>query len=218
MISTVSHSQAAQDLFVCTVLKGKKNGRFLEIGANHPQTHNNTFILEKSYEWSGHMVEYAKGFDSLYRSMRPRSTFSIADATTLDYAGILRNNHFDKYIDYLQIDLDVDNKSTLKTLQLLDQTVFDTFTFATVTFEHDSYRGNFFDTQSISRNIFAKRGYELVFPDVSVFWMGGYKPFEDWYVHPDLVDMNFVNSIRSTVPKTVDELKTLFEAVSKSSK
>ncbi len=32
-----NHSQAYQDLFVLTMLGGKKNGRYLEIGGNHPQ-------------------------------------------------------------------------------------------------------------------------------------------------------------------------------------
>jgi len=25
----------------------------------------------------------------------------------------------------------------------------------------------------------------------------GWQSFEDWYVHPDLVDMNFINTIKS---------------------
>jgi hypothetical protein len=45
---------------------------------------------------------------------------------------------------------------------------------------HDIYRGNYFDTQSISREIFKDRGYQLVFPDVAVFWEGGYKQYEDY--------------------------------------
>ena len=44
-----------------------------------------------------------------------------------------------------------------------------------------------------SREIFLRRGYVLVFPDV----MNDGNQFEDWYVHPDLVDMNFINSIKS---------------------
>ena len=42
-----SYSQAAQDLFVCSVLKNKYNGTFLEIGSNHPITHNNTYSNNK---------------------------------------------------------------------------------------------------------------------------------------------------------------------------
>ena len=109
----------------------------------------------------------------------------------------------------MQIDLDVNNRSTLDTFLLLNDTVFNKYKFATITFEHDIYTGNFFNTQSISREILQNRGYVLVFPDVSVFWEGGYKPFEDWYVHPDLVDMNYVNSIKSDISLTCDQIKLL---------
>jgi hypothetical protein len=91
--------------------------------------------------------------------------------------------------DYLQIDLEVNNGVTLKTLQKLDNDIFDTYKFATITFEHDIYTGNYFDTREKSRDIFKKRGYICVFEDVN----GGGLPYEDWYVHPDLVDMNYVN-------------------------
>jgi hypothetical protein len=91
--------------------------------------------------------------------------------------------------DYLQIDLEAGNGSTLKTLQKLDSEIFDTYKFATVTFEHDIYATNFGNTRLESRDIFKKRGYICVFEDINN--MGN--PYEDWYVHPDLVDMNYVN-------------------------
>ena len=109
----------------------------------------------------------------------------------------------------MQIDLDDNNKSTLDTFLLLNNTVFDKYKFATITFEHDIYSGNYFDTQTISRKILTDRGYVLVFPNVSVFWEGSYKPFEDWYVHPELVDMNYINKLISTDSLTVEQIKTM---------
>ncbi len=41
-----SFSQAKQDIFVSKVCN-VNNGYFLEIGSNHPITHNNTYLLEK---------------------------------------------------------------------------------------------------------------------------------------------------------------------------
>ena len=58
----------------------------------------------------------------------------------------------------------------------------------------------------IAREIFQKRGYILVFPDVSVFWEGEYKPFEDWFIHPDLVDMDFANRVKTDMSRTCDEI------------
>ena len=95
-------------------------------------------------------------------------------------------------IDYLQIDLEANNGSTLKTLEKLDNEILDTYKFATVTFEHDIYTGDHFNTRSVSREIFERRGYVRVFSDVS----NGGNAFEDWYVHPELVDMNYVNYIK----------------------
>ena len=200
-------SQALQDLFAIRVLKNKTNGTFVEIGSNHPIAGNNTYLMESKFNWKGLMIEYDRSFEQLYKDLRPNSIYRIGDARLVDYRGILDENQFPSNIDYLQIDLDVNNKSTLDTLVLLDNTCFDKYKFATITFEHDIYTGNFFNTREISREIFKKRGYELVFPDVAVFFEGRHCPFEDWYVHPDLVDMDYVNGIRSSVGLKVEEIR-----------
>jgi len=187
------NSQCAQDLFVVATLKNKQGGTFLEIGSNDPVIINNTFLLESEFGWRGVMVEYDQSYLPSYITKRPNSHYVMQDATKIDYLTELQKAGMPNSIDYLQIDLDVDNRSTIDTLIRLDQTVFDTYTFATVTFEHDVYRGNYFDTRKISREIFAKRGYVCVFKDVD----GGGGAFEDWYVHPTLVDMNHVNTFRS---------------------
>jgi hypothetical protein len=93
--------------------------------------------------------------------------------------------------DYLQIDLEAINGSTINTLKKLDNEIFDTYKFATVTFEHDIYHTNFDNTRLQSRDIFNKRGYVRVFEDIN----DNGNPYEDWYVHPDLVDMTYVNNL-----------------------
>lgn len=200
-------SQSHQDLFVSLITKHKQNGYFLEIGANHPINNNNTYKLEKEYNWKGIMVEYEDEFESMYPVERPNSNFVIKDARKIDYVELLSKNNFPNNIDYLQIDLDVDNKSTLDTLLLLNESIFDTYKFATITFEHDIYCGNYFDTQKISREIFQNRGYVLLFPDVKVYWCGKYEPYEDWYVHPDLVDMDLINKIKTD--KSLDSVQII---------
>ena len=50
--------QSHQDKFVLNVLKEKKNGFFVELGSNHPINVNNTYLLEKNYDWKGIMIEY----------------------------------------------------------------------------------------------------------------------------------------------------------------
>jgi hypothetical protein len=184
--------QAEQDKFVLNVLKEKRNGFFLEIGSNHPININNSYLLETKYEWKGIMIEYDSNFLDLYKIHRPNSIHVINDATIIDYKSIFENNNMPLCFDYLQIDLEANNGSTIKTLQKLDNEIFDTYKFATVTFEHDIYHTNFDNTRLKSRDIFKKRGYVCVFEDIN---NGIEYPYEDWYVHPDLVDMNYVNNL-----------------------
>lgn len=179
---STSHSQSGQDLFA---LKHSKFKTFLDIGSEHPIIMNNTYLLAEN-GWTGIMIEYVKSFEPLYKQHRQESIHVLEDARTIDYRRLLDSLNFPIDIGYLQIDLDVDNRSTLDTLELLDKTVFDKYRFATITFEHDIYTGNFFDTQRISREIFAKRGYVLIKPNVKVFFSGEYREYEDWYIHPEL--------------------------------
>lgn len=211
-IDIITYSQAHQDIFVTSLLQHKKSGYFVEIGTNDPIECNNTYLLEKNYNFKGLLVEYESYYKNKYEQHRPNSIYIIDDARNINYKKVLDDNKFPKNIDYLQIDLDVDNKSTLDTLILLDNTVFDTYKFSTITFEHDYYRGNFFNTREISREIFKKRGYLLVFPDVCTDQgcVGtGWQPFEDWYVHPDLVDMNLVNIIKTDKSLRNDHIKNI---------
>lgn len=206
-----SYSQASQDIFVRKLTKNKYNGTFLEIGSNDPITHNNTYILESENNYKGIMVEYDVSFKPQYEIHRPNSIHILHDAQTVNYKSILDSNNFPKEIDYLQIDLDVDNRSTLNTLELLNNTVFDIYKFATVTFEHDIYTGNYFDTQQKSREIFEKRGYILVFPDVSIIYNNTFLKFEDWYVNPDLVDADIINKIKSDISLTHEKIVKILD-------
>jgi hypothetical protein len=187
--------QAQQDKFVVQTLGFKRGGSFLEIGSNHPIDINNTYILEHEYDWTGIMVEHDSKWLSQYQALRPKSIHVIQDATTVDYKALLDRSRVPTTIDYLQIDLEVENRSTLTVLEKLDAEVMDTYTFSTVTFEHDIYRGNLFDTRRISREIFERRGYVRVFDDIS-----NREPdlvYEDWYVHPDHVDMAYVSALKA---------------------
>ena len=185
------YSQAGQDKFVVESLNYNENGYFLEIGSAHYDEHNNSYYLEKELNWNGIMIEYDNNYLKDYIKYRPNSIHVINDAQKIDYIKLLELNKVPNIIDYLQIDLDVHNRSTLNVLEKFDKTIFHEYKFATVTFEHDSYRGNFFNTKELSRSIFKKHGYLLVYPDVSVdHKKTTYGSFEDWYIHPDLVDIN----------------------------
>jgi hypothetical protein len=79
-----------------------------------------------------------------------------------------------------------------------------------VTFEHDIYSGDHFGTRAKSREIFKRNGYHMVYSDVGNI---SYAPndntlykFEDWYVFPEKVDMEYVNSITKVDVFNYEEL------------
>ncbi|NBV77682.1 hypothetical protein EBR66_05980 [bacterium] len=201
------NGQSAQDLFALKCLKYKRGGTFLEIGSNDPIYINNTYLLEKDYGWKGYMVEYQPHFLQLYKTVRPNSKYIIDDATEIDYAEVCEDLGAD--IDYLQIDLEVSNESTLKTLRKLHADAMCKHRFAVVTFEHDIYVGDHFNTREESRRIFESAGYVRVFSDVKNTGM----PYEDWYVHPELVDMEYINKIKNNVSMEYTEIVSILESV-----
>jgi FkbM family methyltransferase len=53
----ITYAQYKQDFFVDKILKHKKNGFFLDIGANDGITFSNTYLFETERGWSGICVE-----------------------------------------------------------------------------------------------------------------------------------------------------------------
>jgi FkbM family methyltransferase len=51
------YSQGGQDIYVTRILKEKREGYFVEIGANNGYIMSNTYLLEKNYGWNGICVE-----------------------------------------------------------------------------------------------------------------------------------------------------------------
>ena len=163
--------------------------------------------------WNGMMIEYNPIWEEFYKKWRT-SDYIIANAVDIDYVSICKALTYGRYlkddtvIDYLQIDLDVSNESTIKTLENFDKNVFDKYKFRVITYEHDLYTGWCGeDTRRRSREIFERRGYLRVFGDVkhnlSPNWCVA---FEDWYVMPDLVNMNYVNKIKRYDSLNHDEI------------
>ena len=172
-----SYSQAGQDLFVLRTLNYKRNGLFLELGAWHPSDINNTFLLEKEFDWDGISVDLLIEHQGLWQSSR-NCLFLVHDALTLNYSNILNNllerhNRTEKRLDYLSLDLDPPN-ITLECLKLLP---LNEYRFNVITYEHDDYRDYSKTIKSDSRKYLLDLGYKLVVADVKC--SGAI--FEDWY-------------------------------------
>uniref|UniRef100_A0A0G4I524 Methyltransferase FkbM domain-containing protein n=1 Tax=Chromera velia CCMP2878 TaxID=1169474 RepID=A0A0G4I524_9ALVE len=190
--------EAGQDVFAMWAFHHRRGGAggsagfYVELGASHPFASSNCYALEVGLGWRGLLVELDSRFAPMYREQRPRAHAVIGDATTLNYPELLGALRAPKDIDYLQIDLDEENGSTMAVLENFDRSVFPLgYRFAAVTFEHDVYISNVYDTRKRSREIFAKHGYIRAVSDVA--WRGG--PFEDWYVHPELVSREAVEAL-----------------------
>jgi len=172
-----NYSQAFQDLFVLTMLNGKRNGIYVEIGGSDPININNTYILEKTFGWTGVSFEIDEEITKDYNTKRVNQCYCL-DATTADYSKIFEENKLPKHMDYLQVDIE----PAWQTLKSLKQVDLDTYRFSVITFETDAYYGNEIVINQ-SREILTSRGYQLVASNVKNLG----NPFEDWYVDPKVI-------------------------------
>lgn len=186
------YGESAQDLFAITVLKGKLDGTYLEIGNRDPIEKNNTFMLESVFGWKGVSLDIEEYWVNRFNSIRRNKAYT-ADATKLEYDDFLKEK-LPNRIDYLSLDCDPPWQSLL----ILQKLLKSNYRFNVITFEHDNYGEKERPEKEVSRVLMKKHGYELVVK-------GGLSPkgydHEDWYVDPDFVDMNLVERLRGEVKK-----------------
>lgn len=176
-------SQCYQDLFVLTMLDGKRDGSFLEIGSGGAYYGSNTVLLEQ-FGWTGTSVD--KSPESIVEFKKWRLGKAIAgDGSTMDFSGILDKPD----IDYLQIDCDPAQDSLLALFNI----PFNNHRFAVITFEHDHYRDESATVKDRSRAYLRSLGYVLVVDDVGV---NDFDSFEDWWVHPGLMSKKGLDLIK----------------------
>lgn len=200
-----NYSEAFQDMFVLSVLDGKVDGRYLEIGAGHPIYGNNTFLLHSEYGWKGISVDIDPKLESLFSKLRYRrrgafsakrghNPLTIRDATDPMFWKDMEVMAIDKLgcdilepleIDYLQ--LDCDPPST--TFEILRNCDFTRWKFAVISYEHDQYADPQSPYQELSRQLLESHGYLRVVCNVAP---DNHRAYEDWWVHPDLVDLGRV--------------------------
>jgi hypothetical protein len=181
-------SQAGQDVFARHVI-GRK-GTYLDLGSFRPTYHNNTRTLELE-GWTGLSIDY-QDFGEEFKQKR-NNPFLHADVTTIDWSTTLEQFPFLKgTIDYISFDVDYATRIAF------DRFPFDQLKFGCMTIEHDQYH---LGTQlrDYLRQKLTSMGYvllcaDVVMPDTPT---NKYGPFEDWWVNPELVDMDRLETIRS---------------------
>jgi hypothetical protein len=187
--SLASCSQVGQDLFVLSALKGKTAGTYIEIGSGPSIESSNTYLLETEYNWKGVSVEYMQNYYEDHKINR-KHYIEHADATKIDYTNLLyKGGIYSTDIDYASVDIDAEG-----TLIALMNLPFNSHRFAVITFEHDSYiYGSEFKNKS--REFLKNHGYVLVAGSIKPPNVNG--DYEDWWVHPDLIDPFFIESLKS---------------------
>ena len=197
-----TYSQAYQDIFVLSVLNGKKNGWYFEVGCGVPKYTNNTYCLAKHFNWNGISIDF-QDYRSQWSEHRHNNIFVCSDAFALDYQALLNNT---KVVDYLQLDIE----PSIKTYEILKRLPTEP-RYAVITFETDYYTGgSSLKVRDESRAYFKSLGYELIVPDVLVEFNGSIIPFEDWYVDLNLVNKSTALSIQEMAKYTQDPKKLLF--------
>ena len=69
------HSQYAEEWILRDFFGDRRDGVFVDVGANHHEHYNNTYYLETALGWSGVAIEPQVKFAEGYRRYRPRTTF-----------------------------------------------------------------------------------------------------------------------------------------------
>jgi len=190
-----NYSQVYQDMFVLTMLDGKRNGTYVEIGAGDPFKGSNTALLDLEFKWRGISIDYNIPCLQNFQKSNRTSILINNDATRVDYADLFKLNNFPTNIDYLQLDCDPEKI----TYEALLKIPFDEYKFAVITYEHDYYTDTNRDScisctyREKSREYLLSKGYELVINNVAPDKLCS---FEDWWIHPDLVDKKIIDKMK----------------------
>lgn len=178
-----NYSQSFQDIFVLSMLNGKENGTYIEIGGDHPINISNSYLLETEYNWKGLSFEINSEKVNYYNSIRKNACI-CTDATSADYEEIFLKYKISNSIDYLQVDVE----PSWQTLKALKKLPLDKYRFSVITFETDLYNGDL-ESAKQSDQILTNLGYELVVRNVACMGL----PYENWYVDPNVVDRSLIN-------------------------
>jgi len=173
-------SQTYQDMFTLSMLNGKRNGTYFEIGAADPFHGSNTALLEQ-FGWTGTSLEILEHEVEKFKKHR-KNKIILCDATKFDYS-ILKG-----HIDYLQVDCEPPST----TYEIMTMIPWDQCTFGVITYEHDHYTDVSGSYREKSRNFLLSRGYLLVASNIAPNETSCY---EDWYVHPKHVDKDIINKM-----------------------
>ncbi len=198
-----NYSEAFQDMFVLTALNGKTNGTYIEIGAGDAFYGNNSYLLESKFGWNGISFDVNEQLVEKFLKER-KNTCVLKDARFVNYDAYLKVLNATTTVDYLQIDCDPPEVS----YQVLLNMPFDKVKFAVITFEHDHYTNKNNSYRKKARDYLESYGYVLVAGNIAP---DDYRAYEDWFVHPELVDPKILKNLMQTTDNTKNAKKYLLD-------
>jgi FkbM family methyltransferase len=190
------NSQVGQDKWVCTVLKNKVNGYFIDIGATDGVTLSNTYHLEKVLGWTGICIEPNMSQCEIMKKERECICLNVAisDKNSVvrfktyegdRFAGHISNEGYEiesltlekllkdfdcpHVIDYISLDVEGIE------FEILTKFPFDDYKVSLWTIEHASRWDNGAKQRKI-RGLMLSKGYKFVKDKVK-----GSADFEDWF-------------------------------------
>ena len=69
------YSRNAEEWIIRDFFQDRRNGIFLDVGANHYKNESNTYFLENQLGWTGLAVEPLAEFEADYKRFRPGTRF-----------------------------------------------------------------------------------------------------------------------------------------------
>ena len=199
-----NYSQCFQDIFVLFATNGKYGGKYLEIGSGDPEFNNNTFLLEKYYNWKGLSIDYNENLVDKFKQTRSNDIL-FGDATNIRYEQLLDSMHYGTEWDYLQLDCEPP-RQTFETLLSLP---LHKYKFGIITYEHDYYLDMTRSYRDKSRKYLHSLGYKLIVNNVS---FDDNTPFEDWWIHPELIEQSTIDILtKNTITNITNINKYIYQ-------
>lgn len=90
------NSEHAEEWILRDFFRDRRDGVFVDVGANHYRIYSNTYFLETALGWSGVAIEPQTQFADGYRLHRPRTTFVplfVSDVSDENATLYVASNH-----------------------------------------------------------------------------------------------------------------------------
>jgi FkbM family methyltransferase len=111
-----SVAQLGQDLEVVAYFKGKKNGYYVDVGANDGVYFSNTHLLEKTYGWKGICVEPLP--DTYARLVKNRPKAQCVCVAAYDQSGLTKKfcvaNLLSGIVDHIDCHMEAKNQPIIE--------------------------------------------------------------------------------------------------------